>query len=78
MREAGNAGLRTAGHIPANIRRLLSGGLDSAEVPTGPFESRALSVISAYEQADEQAEAAVARVRRVWSELPLIVLAGLR
>lgn len=79
MREARNAGLCTAERIPADIRSRIAGlNAGSAKASAGPFESRALAVIHGYEQADTEAAVTVARVRRVWSELPLIVLAGLR
>ncbi len=79
IREAQNAGMRRWDHISLHIRqRVTELNTGAAKTSGGPFESRALSVIRAYEQADTEAEVTVARVRRVWSELPLIVLAGLR
>jgi hypothetical protein len=78
-RTARNAGLPTAGRIEADFQKRLGEVLmGSARTLDGPFESRALSVIRDYEQATKKAQAVVAQVRLVWSELPLIVLAGLR
>ena len=79
MREAKNAGLHTAGYIPGQIMlRIKEINAGTAEEPDGPFISKALSVIRAREQAEREAATAVATVRQAWSELPLIVLAGLR
>ena len=67
------------GNLPVRIaRQIRSLNEGSAEIPDGPFESKARLIVDAYEEADLDAETAVERVRAAWVGLPLIVLAGLR
>lgn len=76
---AKGAGLHVSGDIRREVTTYLKALEEgSADPPLGQFESKAHLVVDAYGDAETEAEVTVARVRRVWSELPLIVLAGLR